>query len=399
VIAPRHRRFWSSVAVALATVFVVSCAPKPKPPDRLTLAAESFDRLPGWSADRLGDALTAFRRSCEARAKRADTAAVGPDGLAGTASDWRAPCAAALQVDPADDGAIRGFFEQEFVPFRVANNDEREGLFTGYYEAELRGSRRREGGFTTPLLKRPADLVMVELGLFRPAWRGERVAGRVQAGQLKPYDSRAEIEGGSLARRNLELLWVDDPVDAFFLQIQGSGRILLPDGAVVRVGYDGQNGHPYVPIGRVLVERGALPRDAVSMQSIRAWLAAHPDDAASLMAQNPSYVFFREMPGEGPVGAEGVVLTPGRSLAVDRTFLPLGVPLWLDAADDAAPDGHLRRLVIAQDTGGAIRGPVRGDLFWGYGKAAAERAGMMKDRGTYYMLLPRGVAARRNATS
>src|SRR5262249_36858316 len=156
-----------------------------------------------------------------------------------------------------------------------------------------------------------------------------------------------------------------------------SGRILLSDGTVARVGYDGQNGHPYVPIGRVLVERGQLPRDEVSMQSIRAWLAAHPDAASEVMAQNPSYVFFRELAGDGPLGAQGVVLTAGRSLAVDRGFLPLGVPLFLDAADPAAPDGHLRRLVVAQDTGGAIRGPVRGDLFWGYGKDAAARAGMM----------------------
>jgi membrane-bound lytic murein transglycosylase A len=399
VIAPR-RRFWPGLAAALAvTLLVISCGPKQKPPDRLTLAVVGFEQLSGWTSDKLGEALTAFRRSCEVRSKLADTAAVGPEGLAGTVADWRVPCNAAAQVDPADDAAVRSFFEREFVPFRLANNDEREGIFTGYYEAELRGARRREGDFTTPLLKRPPDLVMVELGQFRPAWRGERIAGRVQSGQLKPYDSRAQIEGGSLARRNLELLWVDDPVDAFFLQIQGSGRILLPDGAVVRVGYDGQNGHPYVPIGRVLVERGAVPRDAMSMQAIRAWLAAHPDEAAGLMAQNPSYVFFREMAGEGPVGAEGVVLMPGRSLAVDRSFLPLGVPLWLDAADDAAPDGHLRRLVVAQDTGGAIRGPVRGDVFWGYGKEAAERAGMMKDRGTYYLLLPRSVAARRNATS
>ncbi len=239
---------------------------------------------------------------------------------------------------------------------------------------------------------------MVELGLFRPAWRGERIGGRVEAGQLKPYATRAEIERGALAKRDLELFWVDDPVDAFFLHIQGSGRIRLPDGAVARIGYDGQNGRPYVPIGRILAERGALARDDVSMQTIRAWLAAQPGEAAALMDENPSYVFFRELTGEGPVGAQGVVLTAGRSLAVDRTFLPLGVPLWLDLDDPKEGNGKLRRLVVAQDTGGAIRGPVRGDLFWGFGPEAAERAGMMKDRGTYYLLLPRDVAARRAAS-
>jgi membrane-bound lytic murein transglycosylase A len=388
------------VVVALAALcLVTSCAPQKRPPDRLTMTVTSFERLPGWQDDALGGALDAFRKSCDALAKMPDTTAIGLDALAGTAADWRSPCAAASALDRSDEPTVRRFFEEAFTPFRLANNDDSVGLFTGYYEAELHGSRKREANFTTPLLKRPSDLVMVELGLFRPVWRGERIAGRVEGGQLKPYASRAEIEHGRLDHRNLELFWVDDPIDAFFLQIQGSGRILLADGTTIRVGYDGQNGQPYVPIGRVLVERGALPREEVTMQTIRAWLETHPGEAADLMAQNPSYVFFREMPGDGPIGAEGVVLTPGRSLAVDRAFLPLGVPLWLDAEDPAAPDGHLRRLVMAQDTGGAIRGPVRGDVFWGYGKDAADRAGMMKDRGAYYLLLPRNVAVRRNATS
>jgi peptidoglycan lytic transglycosylase A len=393
-----RRRFVRCGFALLAALLAASCAPKPPLPDRLTLAATDFAQLPGWHEDGEGAALAALRKSCDVFAKQPADTPVGPAGLAGTAADWRAPCATAARLDPADDAAARRFFEAEFEPFRLANNNDPAGLFTGYYEAELRGSRRHEGLFTTPLLKRPADLVMVELGRFRPAWRGERIAGRVENGQLAPYASRAEIERGALAGRHLDLFWVDDPVDAFFLQIQGSGRIRLPDGSVARVGYDGQNGQPYVPIGRLLVERGALSRDDVSMQTIRAWLAAHPGEAAALMDENPSYVFFREMAGavdgEGPLGAQGVALTAGRSLAVDRAFLPLGVPLWLDLADPAERNGRLRRLVIAQDTGGAIRGPVRGDLFWGFGPHAAERAGMMKDRGTYYLLLPRNVAAR-----
>jgi membrane-bound lytic murein transglycosylase A len=393
-----RRRFVKCGFALLAALLAASCAPKPPPADRLTLAATDFAQLPGWHEDGEGAALAALRKSCDLFTKQPADTPVGPAGLAGTAADWRAPCATAARLDPADDAAARRFFEAEFEPFRLANNNDPAGLFTGYYEAELRGSRRREGLFTTPLLKRPADLVMVELGRFRPAWRGERIAGRVENGQLAPYASRAEIERGALAGRRLDLFWVDDPVDAFFLQIQGSCRIRLPDGSVARVGYDGQNGQPYVPIGRLLVERGVLSRDDVSMQTIRAWLAAHPGEAAALMDENPSYVFFREMAGavdgEGPLGAQGVALTAGRSLAVDRAFLPLGVPLWLDLADPAERNGRLRRLVIAQDTGGAIRGPVRGDLFWGFGPHAAERAGMMKDRGTYYLLLPRNVAAR-----
>ena len=226
---------------------------------------------------------------------------------------------------------------------------------------------------------------MVELGLFRPAWRGERIAGRVVDGRLKPYDGRAEIERGALDRYHLAFLWVDDPVAAFFLQIQGSGRVRLPDGSIVRVGYDGQNGQPYVAIGKLLVERGVLAKEAVSMQAIRAWITAHPEAGKALMAENPSYVFFREVTGDGPIGSEGVVLTPGRSLAVDRSFVPLGVPVFLDAGPG------LQRLMVAQDTGGAIRGPVRGDVFWGAGAEAETRAGAMRARGVYYLLLPKSV--------
>jgi membrane-bound lytic murein transglycosylase A len=230
---------------------------------------------------------------------------------------------------------------------------------------------------------------MVELGRFRPAWRGERIAGRVVDGSLAPYASRAEIERGALDPMHLEILWVDDPVAAFFLQVQGSGRAALPDGSTVRLGYDGQNGQTYVAIGRLLVARGALPLDAVSLQSISAWIKAHPEEGAKLMDENPSYVFFKELDGDGPLGAEGVVLTPGRSLAVDRNFVPLGAPLFVDASDNGTA---LKRLMIAQDTGGAISGPVRGDVFWGFGDEAEARAGPMRAGGRYYLLLPRSVA-------
>jgi membrane-bound lytic murein transglycosylase A len=339
--------------------------------------------LRGWPQDEAAAALAAFQRSCAVLAKAADAT---PLGIAGTAADWRAPCEAAAALAGADDAAARQYFETWFAPWLAGNNGKPEGLFTGYYEPELSGARQPDATFATPLLRRPPDLVMVELGLFRPAWRGERIAGRAVDGRLKPYESRRDIESGALDRYRLGFLWVDDAVDAFFLQIQGSGRIRLPDGALVRVGYDGQNGQPYVPIGRLLMERGELAKEDVSMQSIRAWIKAHPEAGKALMAENPSYVFFREVKGDGPVGAEGAVLTPGRSLAVDRSFLPLGVPVFLDAGDG------LRRLMVAQDTGGAIRGPVRGDVFWGAGAEAAARAGTLKARGTYYVLLPKTVA-------
>jgi len=368
-------------------LLLFACKPSPPPPDRLTLAPARFAELPGWTEDDLAPALAAFRLSC-APILQKSLAAAEPlgNGRAGTIGDWLPVCAAAADLGEADSAAARAFFERWFQPWQAGNNGNSEGLFTGYYEPLLNGARERGGPYTTPLLRRPGDLVMVELGRFRPAWRGERIAGRVVDGELRPYPTRAEIEGGALDRLNLAFLWVDDPVDAFFLEIQGSGQVRLADGSMVQVTYDGQNGRPYVAIGRLLMERGALARDDVSMQSIRGWISAHPDAAKGLMDENPSYVFFRELAQAGPIGSSGVRLTAGRSLAVDRGFVPLGVPVWLDAGED------LRRLMVAQDTGGAIRGPVRGDVFWGDGAAAGERAGRMKAHGSDYLLLPKTLA-------
>ncbi len=372
----------------LGLFFLAGCAAVAPPPPRLTLAPASFADLPGWREDAVAEALPAFVRSCAELQERGDGAVSAAMPLHSSAADWRAACAAAPQV-PADDHAARAFFERFFTAYLAGDNGASEGLFTGYYEPLLHGARRPGGAYTTPILKRPPDLVMVDLGRFRPAWRGERIAGRVVDGTLVPYASRAEIERGAVDARQLAILWVDDPVAAFFLQVQGSGRVSLQDGSMVRLGYDGQNGQPYVAIGKLLIERGALAPDAVSLASIHAWLAAHPKDGAALMDENPSFVFFREMHGDGPIGSEGVVLTPGRSLAVDRDFVPLGAPVYLDAADSG---GMLRRLMVAQDTGGAIAGPVRGDVFWGFGPEAEARAGTQRARGRYYLLWPKAAA-------
>jgi membrane-bound lytic murein transglycosylase A len=371
---------------------LASCTPRPPPPPSLTLAPARFADLAGWDADHVALALPAILKSCAALAKLAASAPVGPDAVAGTASDWRAPCAGAAALGDATDDDVRRFVEASFAPWRAGNNGDPQGLFTGYFEPELHGARQPGGAYTVPLMRRPPDLVAADLGLFRPAWRGEHIAGRVVAGRLRPYDTRAAIEHGALDRFNLGLFWVDSAVDAFFLSVQGSGRVRLPDGTLVQLGYDGQNGRPYVAIGRLLVERGALAKDDVSLATIRAWIIAHPAQGRALMDENPSYVFFREVQGGGPIGAEGVILTAGRSLAVDPVFLPLGVPMWLDATQDGQA---LRRLVVAQDTGGAIRGPVRGDLFWGFGPVAESAAGRMRAKGAYYMLLPRNVVPAR----
>jgi peptidoglycan lytic transglycosylase A len=349
------------------------CLGRDTGPARFTLEPVAFRELRGWSDDRVSAAIPAFLRSCERITTRPGVAPLDAKPRFadyGRVGAWRELCEAAAALPPQDDAAARRFFEMAFVPLSVVDYGAREGLFTGYYEIELDGSRRRQGRFQTPIYRRPPDLAATA------------------------RFSRAEIEDGALAGRGLELLWVDDPIDAFFLEIQGSGRVRLKNGKTIRVGYDGQNGLPYVPIGRLLVERGIMPRSAVTMPAIRAWMEQHPEAGAALRRDNPSYVFFRELRGDGPVGAERVVLTAQRSLAVDRSFIALGVPIWVEADERFASADPVRRLVVAQDVGGAIKGPVRGDLFWGTGSAAAARAGVMNARGRYYLLLPRGVADR-----
>jgi membrane-bound lytic murein transglycosylase A len=385
---------WCGIVAVLA--LLAGCvAPAPTPPPqpakaKLLLEPASYRTIDGWNQDHVSAAIPALLKSCARRLAQPPGAKVGPNGIGGAVEDWRAPCAAAAHVTAGDDGAARAYFVRWFSPWLVTGNGDPNGLFTGYYEPLLEGSRRRGGKYETPLLRRPADLVMVQLGLFRPEWRGDRIAGRVVAGNLVPYPTRAEIERGALDANKLALYWVNDPVDAFFLEVQGSGKVRLPDGHTVSLGYDGQNGRAYVSIGKVLVERGQLTKEQVSLDSIKSWIRAHPAEGRALLDDNPSYVFFREMKGETPIGAEGAVLTPGRSLAVDRAYLPLGAPIFVDARDD---NGDVRRLVVAQDTGGAIRGPVRGDLFWGFGAEAERKAGPMKAHGRYYLFLPKSVAA------
>ena len=361
-------------------------------PDRIDFSLATFEDLPGWSGDTLLEALPLLKASCKSwllASKGEATYALG-EGF-GNWSDWREFCSELVEI-PELRSAFQEALKRFLVPVSIRNHGERQGLFTGYYEASLRGSRKRYGRYQVPLYSRPPDLISVNLGTFREDLGGRRIAGRLSRGRLEPFADRAEIEGGALAGRDLEILWVDDPVDAFFLHIQGSGRVLLEDGSSVRLGYSSQNGHPYTAIGRALIESGEVSREEISMQSIRYWLEGHSSEAAKLMNSNESFVFFRILEGPGPIGSMGLALTPERSLAVDRQFIPLGVPLWLAADPPKANEEAIQRLVVAQDTGGAIRGPVRGDLFWGYGDRAAELAGPMKSGGEIWGLVPRSVA-------
>ncbi len=367
---------WALFIVALALVGCEVVGPPVSLPsvsrpdvgiaDRLRLNPTSFTQLADWASDDHSIALTAFKRSCAAFSKMPASSPVGKIG--GYAADWQRVCNVAMGLGNVADGPAKRFFENWFKPYIATADNNTQGLFTGYYEAGLKGAWHPHGRYRTPIYALPDNPVIT-----------------------KKF-TRAEIEGGALAGKGLELLWVNDPVDAFFLQIQGSGRVAMEDGRVVRLGFAGKNGRAYVSIGRELVRRGVISRDTVSMQRIRGWLKAHPRDGAELMAMNGSFVFFRINSADtasGPVGAQGVALTPGRSLAVDRRFIPLGVPLWLDIADLIDSGRPLRRLVVAQDSGSAIKGPVRGDLFWGFGEKAARQAGKMKSIGRYYILLPK----------
>lgn len=429
-----------SFALALLAAIAVFTGFLPKAPPaeedalfekpEIAFEATSYAAMVGWSVDDQFAALEAFLRSC-ARIEALDpSAAVNPkeaagadfrnESLSGRAGDWAPACRSARRLaetapaDPADrSAAARAFFEQEFTPLRVlakrrpkadqplhamAPRFTRLGQATGYFEPLYAASAAPTPARPAPALARPADLVMADLGEFREALAGERIAGYVEDGRLKPYPDRRAISRGALGPRAVPLAFLD-PNDLFFLQIQGSGRLKLDDGSELRLGYDGQNGRPYTPVGRILIERGALTRESVSMQTIRAWLArAAPDEAEALRSLNESYVFFRPLenladPGLGPLGAEGAQLTALRSLAVDRRFHAFGTPMFVRLA---ARDGMqaVERLFIAQDEGGAIKGPVRADLFIGAGAEAGEIAGRLNAEIELYALLPKAVAAR-----
>ena len=365
---------WTHRAGALAVLVLLAvCLLRDIGPRRFAVHPVGFDRLSGWKDDRIAAAIPAFLNSCARFLRRPEDAAIDAMAISadfGRVGDWRVACQTAGSLPPGDDKAARNFFETNFTPFAVSDFGTPGGLFTGYYEIELKGSLTRRGPYQTPIYRKPPDI----------------------GSGARP--TRAQIEDGALADRGLELLWVDDPIDAFFLQIQGSGHVQLEGGGSIRIGYDGQNGEPYVAVGRLLIERGLIPREKMSMSAIRTWMKEHPKAGAVLRREDPSYVFFRKMGDDGPIGAEGVVLTPERSIAVDRAFIALGVPIWLEADERFALAEGVRRLLVAQDTGGAIKGPVRGDVFWGTGTAAGARAGIMNARGRYYLLLPRTVAAR-----
>ena len=355
-----------------------------------TLVPASFASLEGWQSHDHDAARDAFRRSCREMLEQG-AGFRRPVRLGGSPSSWRNTCLAAFE-----SGSARLYFERSFRAFRVHDPDRPGGLFTGYFEPEVDGSRLRSAEFHVPLYRRPPDLV----SLHEPGGANSGPTyGRLVDGKPAPYLTRRDIEEGALAGQELEIVWLRDWADAFFIQVQGSGRVRLVEGGTLRLSYAAKSGLPYTGIGGLLVQRGVLPEDAMSMQAIRSWMGKHPQAARQLMWENQSFVFFREVeledPQLGALGAQHVQLTPRRSLAVDRTLWMFGTPVWLDTqAPSGADDGLVafRQLVIAQDTGSAIKGLARGDVYWGFGDAAGHVAGPMKSAGAMLVLLPVEVA-------
>ncbi|WP_420474880.1 murein transglycosylase A [Noviherbaspirillum sp. ST9] len=351
---------------------------KPVEAPKELFRATTFAALAGWDKDNLREAWPAFLTSCDVLVRK---------------PDWKEPCQVASEVDATSEKAVRTFFESFFTPYQVFNQDGSDaGLVTGYYEPLLRGARKRGGPYQIPLHRAPEDLLTIDLSSVYPELKNMRLRGRVVGNKVVPYLSRGEMmQSNSLSGK--ELVWVDDAVEAFFLQVQGSGRVQLADSKeTIRVAYADQNGHPYKSIGRYLVDKGEMTLDQASAQSIKSWFASNPARQQELLNANPSYVFFKEEkltdPNKGPKGALGVPLTPQRSVAVDPQFIPLGVPVFL-ATTQPGKETALQRLMVAQDTGGAIRNPVRADFFWGFGAEAGEKAGKMKQRGQLWILVPK----------
>lgn len=361
---------------------------KPEAPkEKITLSMHvpvQWTDLTGWAEDDLRPAWQAFLQSCTALKKQAT---------------WQGVCTAAALVQADNAATIRHFFEQHLAPYQVINNDgSKNGLVTGYYEPLLHGSRKPSARYRYPLYAAPDELLIIDMGDLYPELKDLRLRGRLDGKRIVPYYSRAEIMNNPALLKGHELLWVEDEVELFFLQIQGSGRIQLDTGEIVKIGFADQNGYPYNSIGRILVEQGELPLEKASMQGIKQWGQENPQKLKPLLQKNARFVFFRELPGDlsGPIGAMGVPLTAGRSVAIDPRSIPQGAPVFL-ATTWPNSDKPLNRLMVAQDTGSAIKGGIRVDFFWGFGPEAGNHAGKMKQQGRMWVLMPKGYAVPRVA--
>ncbi len=351
-----------------------------------------FEHLPGWKTASLIQSFKTFQISCRTFVRQDPERVVGTEHIELKAKDWQPACQVALKIHSPTAKKAKQFFQQWFKPVEFFDNKPVKGLFTGYYMPLLQGSYKRTEEFNVPLYQVPTDMVTIDLGLFIPSLKNKKIIGRFDGKRILPYYTRHEINHGAIKKTAKVLVWVKDPIDRLFLEIQGSGIIEFADGKRIFVGYDGQNGAPYTSIAGVLINKGVMTKDNASMQGIKRYLNAHPKQLDKVIDQNKSFIFFRKLNLDAALGSQGVALTPGYSMAIDREWVPMGAPLWLNTTrpDSKEPENSkpLQRLMIAQDTGGAIRGKVRGDVFWGGGDKATLIAGHMKNEGHYWMLLP-----------
>lgn len=373
----------------LALVVTAAEARTPAAVGDARLDPVAFSDLTGWERDDHAAAFAVFRRSC--LAILADKPALRP---AASGDDLRGVCAAAVALEDGDASDAKTFFERWFEPVLVAPPSGK-GFLTGYFEPEYEGSLAPADGFATPLLARPADLVTIPQGETRPGVDPGLQAARRTAGGFEPYPERAAIEDGALGELARPIVYLRDAVDAMIIHVQGSARIRLPEGRSVRVAYDGRNGHPFTAVGRLIVQGGHVPLEELTLERMTGWLKSNPALAREILRRNRSYIFFRLAPelslDDGPIGGAGLPLTPGRSLAVDRTLWSYGLPFWLDGEvrGPGGEPGPLPRLMIAQDTGSAITGPARADFFVGSGADAGTRAGMMRHAVQVVVLRPK----------
>ncbi|MBL0318816.1 MAG: murein transglycosylase A [Alphaproteobacteria bacterium] len=347
----------------------------------------TFEALADWKADLHSGGLRAFLLSCKKIEQLSPDAPIEPKNIGGKASDWQPLCQKARQLDDGDDITAEAFFEHNFTPYKV----EEEAFFTGYYEIFIYGSKKRHGPYQYPIYGTPKDLVTVN----QPSENSSGtvpLTGRIVDNVLQPYYTRKQISEGILANKKLEIAWVDDQVRLFFMHVQGVGTLLLDDGDTMRVGFAAKNGHPYTAIGKVLKDKGELNADSVTAPSIMKWLYDHPDQAQDIMNNNASYIFFRKTLSSGPLGAQGVPITGERSIAIDHDYIPFGMPVWVETAIPY-PGGPkpYHRLVLAQDSGSAIKGPARVDIFFGAGQDAEWKAGNLKGKGNIYLLIPKTI--------
>ena len=394
--------FLCSSALAAPDLGTPACIPiegegSPSSPalhDALSLTKTRFKELPEWSTDKLGEALPSFLKSCEKLAAMKPDEPAGVDGHGGKVKQWKKACDAAAKVKPGDDDAARAMFEAEFTPFVAAGKSGAIGKLTGYYVQEVHASRKKAGKYQTPLLARPKDLLMIDLGQFTSDAHGKRLWGRMVNGELIPYYTREEIRKGKLDGQGLELMYVDDAVDLLFAQIEGSAKATLDDGTTVWLEFDGKNGRAYKGVGGVLRGSGELAKGQGTMQGIRKWFHDHASRYNEIADQDASYVFFKESKLPGAVGSQKTILTTQRSAAVDRAFFAMSTPIFVE--------GHVpvvgkvgtevwHHLLISQDTGAGIIGAVRADIYWGDDRAAEEIGGRMGGPGRYWVLLPNGV--------